>query len=145
MNQRHRELLVAGCGARGVRAGMLARLRHRAVAAPTITTQASRDTLQAHGQRNVIHEAENAMPTPSLTVLLVQSLTLASLMSPASTVEYDRLPQRRDHPSTPGPDQWSSDPLVQFERRDDPSWPQVDDDSSGSRVALAELVRAIGS
>ena len=94
---------------------------------------------------NVIHEAENAMPTPSLTVLLVQSLTLASLMSPASTVEYDRLPERRDHPWTPGPDQWSSVPLLQFERRDDPSWPQADDDSSGSRVALAALVRAIGS
>jgi hypothetical protein len=92
-----------------------------------------------------IHEAENAMPTPSLTVLLVQSLTLASLMSPASTVEYDRLPERREHPWTPGPDQWSSVPLVRFERRDDPSWPQADDDSSGSRVALAELVRAIGS
>jgi hypothetical protein len=85
------------------------------------------------------------MPTPSLTVLLVQSLTLASLMSPASTVEYDRLPERREHPWTPGPDQWSSVPLVRFERRDDPSWPQADDDSSGSRVALAELVRAIGS
>src|SRR6476660_4016376 len=50
-------------------------------------------------------------------------------------------PKRARWPPAAGwPDQWSSVPLLQFERRDDPSWPQADDDSSGSRVALAELV-----